>query len=176
MNNYHALLNLAQKYADLYSTCTKVAVGSLLVDKSYLDSFESKIFDVSSASDYIPGIYGCNSSAVSELSCKKIGCLRMEKYGEQHKSHRNPEDCRAVHSEIDVISRSASLGIKTSEKAIIVTRYPCESCAKAIIRAKIPVVVYGREQKISEQTETMFRLAGVVVIHVSDWTYEDRTD
>ena len=175
-HKYPDLLTHIQSYADRESTCLKVAVGALLVDGDYLDSFEFSVFNPNSDIAYIPGLYGCNASAVKQLSCKSIGCLRMQKYGEQCKEHRNPEDCRSVHSEIQVISRAASLGMVTDNKVVIVTRYPCEACAKAIIKAGISTVIYGREQKISEQTAEMFKLAGIEVVHVPEWIYKDRTD
>ena len=55
---------------------------------------------------------------------------------------------------------------------MLVTRYPCEACARAIVNCGfINVVIYGGEQDISEETERIFDSAGVQVIHF-DWKPE----
>lgn len=147
-------LTAAQLYANLRSGCKKVAVGSEIIVHGGHCS-----------------IHGANCVLFED--CKNFGCLRMEKYGEDSKNHRNPEDCRAIHSEIDAITRCARRGISTDKASIIITRYPCEACARAIIDAGITCVVYGRKQKISKETERMFDTAGVEVFWISDWEYED---
>lgn len=161
MSNYfEPILNEAHKYAELNSGCAKVSVGSAIVD------------------DYKPvesslRIYGANRAL--PISCKKAGCLRVEKYGENSKLHRNPEDCRAIHSEIDAICQAAMTGTPISGKGIVVTRYPCEACARAIVASGVKLVVYGRVQKCSEETEKIFKQAKVNVIHVKDWDAPDVT-
>lgn len=150
-------LDLAQKYADRTSGCNKVAVGSVIVNpyKGLIMSFGS-------------------NRAMPDL-CKSRGCLRKELYGEDSKIHRNPADCRAIHSEVDAICNAAFLGVPIVGATIIVTRYPCESCAKAIVTAGITQVVYGGTAKISEQTASLFEHYGVSCIHVEGWK-EDPTD
>ena len=58
---------------------------------------------------------------------------------------------------------------------MIVTRYPCEACARAIVNSGIREVYYGREQKISEEAELIFKSGDVRIHHISDWIYEDTT-
>ena len=152
------LLDEADKYAAATSECKKVAVGSVITDHIIPTSTK---------------VYGSNKTL--PVSCKYTECLRVEKYGEASKSHRNPEDCRAVHSEVDAICTSAKMGVRTHGKSIFVTRYPCEACARAIVRAGITLVVYVRKQKISEETAKIFEFAGVQVIHCEDWDAPDVT-
>ena len=152
------LLDDADKYARVTSGCKKVSVGSLITEHMIPTAVK---------------VYGSNKSL--PVSCKSIECLRVEKYGENSKLHRNPEDCRAVHSEVDAICTCAKMGIPTQGKSIFVTRYPCEACARAIVRAGIRLVVYGRKQSISLETEKIFSFAGVEVIHCKEWDAPDVT-
>lgn len=152
------LLNEADKFASVFSGCKKVSVGSVITDHMIPSSAK---------------VYGANRAL--PISCKDNECLRVQKYGEASKLHRNPEDCRAVHSEVDAICTCAKLGMRTQGKSIFVTRYPCEACARAIVRAGISLVVYGRQQRISEETAKIFEFAGVQVIHCEDWDAPDVT-
>lgn len=149
-------LDMAQVYANRLSGCKKVAVGSAIVNQERVIAL------------------GANR-AVPDLCKTPSGCLRVEKYGEDSKNHRNPEDCRAIHSEIDAICSAASSGVSVKGSSIFVTRYPCEGCAKAIIAAGIKKVYYGGTAHISPQTAVMFRAFGVDCTYISDWK-EDNSD
>jgi dCMP deaminase len=107
--------------------------------------------------------------------CKFRGCLRVEKYGNNSKEHRNPEDCRAIHSEIDAIGNAAKVGVCTQGSTIYVTRYPCEACARLIIASGIKRVVFGRNQPVSELTRRMFESAGVEFYNVPEYQEDDTT-
>ena len=146
-------LKLAGEYAKRMSGCTKVSVGSCLAIGDSIITF------------------GANR-AMPDL-CKTRGCLRVEKYGNNSKEHRNPEDCRAIHSEVDAIGRAARLGIPLEGATLYVTRYPCEACARLIITAGIGRVVYGRNQHISDMTRAMFESAGVQCYNCSDYMEDD---
>lgn len=150
-------LDMAQSYANKVSGCRKVAVGSAIV------SAEGNAIAL-----------GANR-AVPDLCKTHRGCLRVEKYGEDSKNHRNPEDCRAIHSEIDALCSAASAGISVDGASIFVTRYPCEGCAKAIISAGIKRVFYGGTARISQQTEDMFDEYEVECTYIPDWK-EDMSD
>lgn len=145
-------LEMAQEYALEFSGCRKVAVGSVIVRGYTVVSF------------------GANST---DEPCRMIGCLREEKFGDNNKTHRNPEDCRAVHSEIDAIAHAAYLGRKTENATIYVTRYPCEACARALVAAGIETVVFGRLTNISLMTKEIFKTAGVKVIWEQEWYADD---
>lgn len=154
---HEAFLNCAQHYADLMSGCNKVAVGSVIVKAG------------------VPISFGANR-AVPDL-CKYRGCLRVEKYGEDSKIHRNPEDCRAIHSEIDAITAAARNGISTQGCTIYVTRYPCEACAKAILAAGINEVVYGGTTQVSDETRQILQTNTnyVSIRYIPEWK-EDLSD
>lgn len=145
-------LDIAQLYADNLGGCRKVHVGSIIVKNGR-----------------VIGI-GANR-AIPDL-CECRGCLRIEKYGNDSKVHRNPEDCRAIHSEIDAI---ANLSERADGATIYVTRYPCESCAKAIVAAGIKNVWYGGTAKVSQQTMEIFDSEHVGCYHIRDWK-QDNTD
>lgn len=145
------MLKLASAYAKLQSGCLKVQVGCVIAK-------DSKILAL-----------GANRT-IPNLCKTPRGCLRVEKYGEDTKDHRNPEDCRAIHSEIDAICNSRD---NLTGAVVYVTRYPCEDCARAIVAAGIKTVVYGRGQKISPETYRIFDLYSVEVIHRHDFTEDD---
>ena len=149
------LLDSAQKHADKSSGCKKVAVGSILIPE-----FDKKLH-----------VHGCNRTL--PLNCREFGCRRVQLYGEDSKNHRLPSDCRALHSEVDAITQASRFGIATSRAALIVTRYPCEACARAIVGAGIREVYYGREQEISEETQQIFDKGKVKIHHIDTWFYED---
>lgn len=151
-------LDRAQSHADDTSGCVKVAVGCVIVQPK-------------SSKQSIHEIYGVNRTIPK--SCKVSGCHRVELYGEDSKEHRLPSDCRAVHAEIDAIATAARFGIQISRSTIIITRYPCEACARAIVTAGIKHVYYGRGQAISQETERIFDEGNVKVTHVDDWRYID---
>jgi dCMP deaminase len=147
-------LDLANEIAKEHSGCLKVQVGSVIVQGDTLLSA------------------GANRVDCDE--CGSTGCLRIAKYGDNHKTHRNPEDCRAIHSEIDAIATAAFEGRYDLDGATMyITRYPCEACARAIVRAGIKNVVYGREQRISEYTHMLFLRNQVTVIHLAYWKETD---
>ena len=146
-------LKMAGEYAKHKTGCTKVAVGSCIVWQDTVIAM------------------GANR-AVPDL-CKYKGCLRVEKYGENSKAHRNPEDCRAIHSEVDAIGNAAKAGVSTVGATIYVTRYPCEACARLIIAAGIKRVVYGRNQSISDETRRMFESARVECYNCAEYQEDD---
>lgn len=150
-------LEEAQKRADDASGCKKVAVGSAL-----LPVWKSEGTAV---------IFGANRTL--PVNCRKFGCRREDLYGENSKAHRLPSDCRAIHSEVDAICTSARMGVSLEGATIVVTRYPCEACARAIVDAGIKCVMYGRKQEISEETKKIFESNNVEVIWLKEWSYED---
>ena len=149
-------LDMAYLYAQKVSGCQKVAVGSAIEHDGSLVSL------------------GANQ-AMPNLCKTTRGCLRIEKYGEDSKVHRNPADCRAIHSEIDAICSEAMHGHSTKGSTIYVTRYPCESCAKAIVSAGISKVVYGGTAKVSSETEKILEDGHVDFYKIDGWL-EDDTD
>lgn len=149
-------LEMASNYAKVNSGCTKVSVGSCIVKNDSIVSM--------GANRTIPNL------------CKLRGCLRIEKYGDNFKSHRNPEDCRAIHSEVDAIGKACRNGISLDGATIFITRYPCEACARLIVTSGIKKVIYGRDQKISELTRKIFEDACVEYYNETDYKEADTID
>lgn len=146
-------LDMAQAYAEHQSGCRKVKVGAVIIKDNKVISF------------------GANR-AIPDLCQTPRGCMRVEKYGDNAKSHRNPEDCRAIHSEIDAISSSKE---DLTGAVMYVTRYPCEACARAIVASGIKMVVFGRGQDITEETRHIFEDSKVEYMWRKDWEAEDTT-
>lgn len=146
-------LKAAGEYAKAYSGCTKVSVGSCIVKNDAIISM--------GANRTLPNM------------CRTHGCLRVAKYGNNSKEHRNPEDCRAIHSEVDAIGKAAKNGISLAGATIYITRYPCEACARLIVASGIRLVVYGRQQLISQMTQDIFKEAGVICVNHPLYQEED---
>lgn len=146
-------LKMAGDYAKKKTGCTKVSVGSCIVTSN--------------------GAVVLGANRVVQDRCMKDGCHRVLKYGDNAKTHRNPDDCLAIHSEIDAIGAAAYQGLSLDGATIFVTRYPCEACARAIIRAGIRNVIYGRNQKISEMTKQMFEDEGIYYYNESSYMEDD---
>lgn len=149
-------LNKVQQYADCATGCKKMAIGTAIMkeDKGKMHK-----------------IYGANKVLFNE--CKERGCCRTEKYDEGSESYRNSGKCKAIHSEIDALCKCAKDGISTKGAVAMVTRYPCEACARALIDAGIGIVIYGRKQEMSKETKHLFETARIPVIWIKDWEYED---
>lgn len=146
-------LTYTQSYADSYSGCIKVKVGATIVKNNT--------------------VIGVGTNRSIPNNCKRVGCLRIHKYGDNGKSHRDPSDCRALHAEVDAV---LSVDHNPIGATIYCTRYPCESCARVIVAAGIKRVVYGRKQAISEETKNIFDSYDVAYEHVPDWDADDVTE
>lgn len=133
-------------YAQNMSTCCKAQVGALIFR----------------GSECIASGYNLSMPD----NCKKVGCHRIDVYGEDSKNHRLPSDCYALHSEIMAIAQAARHGIDVSLADMYISRYPCEACARAIVAAGIKKVVYGGIEEISEQTKAIFENNNVNVTFV----------
>lgn len=148
-------LDIAQKYADICSTCAKVRVGSLILTSSLIP------------------VFGCNHGV---SNCVMNGCRRIKLYGNASKEHRLPSDCDAIHSEVDAICKAAKMGVKLDDAVIYVTRYPCEACARAIAASGIKTVIYGRGESISDYTRQILEEAGVKIEKIDSWIREDNNE
>lgn len=162
-----SFLDRAAEYARENSGCRKVQVGCVITQYHRYDEEKEIIL-----------AYGTNR-AVPNI-CKDKGCFREEKYGNNDKTHRNPDDCRAVHSEIDAICNVVSFRKMLSNEDYLliayITRYPCEACARALCLAGIYRVVYGRQQEISYMTKQIFDGYDVSVVWEKGWVDKDVTN
>ena len=147
------ILTLADNFAKQNTTCKKTAVGCYIVNEYEHRTVAAK---------------GCNRN---EESCKDIGCLREQVYGNNSKEHRQTCRCYGHHAEQDAISRIGEDHAK--ELSAFVTRYPCDECAKALIGAGVKLVVYGRKFPIDYETSLLFEDADVEVVHLADWECDE---
>ena len=102
------------------STCTKKGVGAVLVR-------EGKILAT-----------GYNGAPSGVEHCTEKTCLRRLVRDNQHR-----ELCRGCHAEVNTIIQCAIHGTQIGEEAVIYcTHFPCMSCAKLIINAKIKSIIF----------------------------------
>lgn len=149
MQAYEDIIVELNKLAKKYSSCKKAQVGARIVSVS-------RHRTITEGFNYtMPG------------DCKSEGCHRMKVYGEDSCNHRLPSDCYAIHAEIAAIAMAAGRCSRPiANKTMIVTRYPCEACARAIVAAGITKVVYSGAEEISEQTKEIFDKNNVKVIFI----------
>lgn len=152
--DYLTPLNVALRYAEIVSGCTKVKVGCIIM-KTHEDGHLQ---------------VGLGANRVIGNTCTEKGCNRVRKYGDNDKTHRAPDDCLSLHSEIDAI---CGFHDDTRGAEMFITRYPCEACARAIVAAGISKVVYAGKQRISSYTEDLFARAGVLVEQAEDFQPPD---
>ena len=123
------------------------------------------------------------------FSFKGVGCNKNDSYNEKELGHTyreylfgsrdkkyRPWD-KIVHAEENAIVNAIETGSKDGDyDTAIVTRYPCEKCAQLMVYKGIKQVFYGRKFNISEETESIFRNAGVAVIHVVEYEGDPEDD
>jgi len=115
------------------STCIKRKVGAVLIKDSHIVST------------------GYNGAPSGFSHCTPETCVRQNL-----KSGEKPELCRGVHSEINCIIQAAIHGTSIQGNTTLYsTHFPCMSCLKLIINARIKRLVYregyNMENKIKEE-------------------------
>ncbi len=102
------------------STCIKRKVGAVLIKDSHIVST------------------GYNGAPSGFSHCTPESCVRQNL-----KSGEKPELCRGVHSEINCIIQAAIHGTSIQGNTTLYsTHFPCMSCLKLIINARIKRLVY----------------------------------
>ena len=85
---------------------------------------------------------GYNGAPSGFPDCLELGCLRDEM---NIPSGQNPEICRGVHAEQNVIIQASLHGISLDGSTIYCTHAPCRQCAKMLVNARIKrYVSFGR--------------------------------
>ena len=104
----------------LRSTCVRRSVGAVLVKDSHILST------------------GYNGAPSGFKHCTPATCMRVNlKTGEK------PELCRGVHAEINCVIQAAIHGTSiTGDTTLYTTTFPCMSCLKLLINARIKRIVY----------------------------------
>lgn len=134
-------MNMA-KVASTMTTCKRRSVGAIIVkDKQVLST-------------------GYNGAPKNTSHCIEVGCMRDEL---KIPSGKNPELCRAVHSEQNAIIQAALNGRNTQDATLYCTHQPCVICAKMIINAGITKVVYENDYP-DDLAISLMREAGLEII------------
>lgn len=85
---------------------------------------------------------GYNGAPSGLADCLQLGCLR-DKMGLP--SAQNPEVCRAIHAEQNIIVQASLHGVSLEGSTIYATHMPCRQCAKMLANAKIKrYVTFGK--------------------------------
>ncbi len=77
---------------------------------------------------------GYNGAPSGFKDCLELGCLRDEM---KIPSAQNPEICRGVHAEQNVIIQASLNGVSLEGSTIYATHAPCRQCAKMLVNARI---------------------------------------
>lgn len=102
------------------STCVKRKVGAVLVKVNHILST------------------GYNGAPSGLTHCTKETCVRQNLKEGEH-----PELCRGVHSEVNCIIQAALHGTSIDgDTTLYCTTFPCMSCLKLLINAKVKRIVY----------------------------------
>jgi len=111
-------MELAVKYASL-STCLSRHVGAVLVK-------DGNVLSVA-YNGVPPGVIHCQFSG-----CKRKNC----------KSGQNLDVCFAIHAELNILGDCCRRRICTEDSTLYTTTFPCISCAKAMITARVKKIIF----------------------------------
>lgn len=90
-----------------------------------------------------------------------------------HEDGRVTQHCvRTVHAEQNAICQAARLGISLQGATLYCRMTPCRTCAMLIINCGIVRVVCERKYHDGDESEKMFRLAGIELLYVFDEVQE----
>jgi len=79
------------------------------------------------------------------------------------------EHCmRTVHAEQNALAQAAKLGISLKDATIYCRMTPCRTCAMLLINSGIKRVVCEQRYHAGQESEEMFKQAGVKLEHFSD--------
>jgi dCMP deaminase len=86
-----------------------------------------------------------------------------------HEDDRITQHCmRTVHAEQNAVCQAARLGIPLEGATLYCRMTPCRTCAMLIINCGIVRVVCERKYHDGQESEEMFKLAGVQLEYVFD--------
>lgn len=86
-----------------------------------------------------------------------------------HEDNKVTEHCvRTVHAEQNAICQAAKLGVSINGATLYCRMTPCRVCAMLIINCGVVRVVCERRYHAGEESEAMFRVAGVQLEYMHD--------
>lgn len=116
----------------LRGTCDRAQVGAVLVQDNHIIST------------------GYNGSPRGLPHCDEIGHLMQSGH------------CvRTVHAEQNALIQAALHGVSTEGAILYVTHFPCLSCTKLLVNAKIAGIVFLHDYRIDPAAEEMLHQAQV---------------
>ncbi|RZN48117.1 dCMP deaminase family protein [archaeon] len=123
------------------STCIKQHVGAILVKDKHIIST------------------GYNGAPRNVTHCSRDTCLRQG-LSSLDKAYL----CRGVHAEQNAIIQAALHGASPDGATLYTTHFPCMSCVKILINARIKEVVYQNDYDMDNNIKmSLLREAGVSV-------------
>ena len=97
--------------------------------------------------------------------CDEVGHL-MKKV--THEDGKTTQHCvRTVHAEQNAICQAAKLGISIRGATLYCRMTPCRTCAMLIINCGIVRVICQQKYHAGEESEQMFRDAGIELVYKS---------
>jgi dCMP deaminase len=110
--------------------------ASLLCDKS--TCLQLKVGCVVAKNGEIM-LEGVNETLLGEKYCQNGTCTRreMKLTGGSH-----PEITCSIHAEASVVAQAAGQGVSLENTEIYVTTFPCFTCARSLVKAKIGKLYY----------------------------------
>lgn len=105
---------------------------------------------------------GYNGAPGGLVHCEETGCLR-EKL--KLKTGEKIEICRGIHAEQNALIQAAAFGINVSGAGIYTTYYPCITCTKMLINAKIKKF-YVKKDYPDKLAKEMLKEAKIKVIRL----------
>lgn len=79
-----------------------------------------------------------------------------------HEDGHQSQHCqRTAHAEVNAICQAAKIGVSVNNGTLYCKMTPCSACAKMIINAGIVRVVCDKRYHESQETEELFKAAGV---------------
>ncbi len=98
--------------------------------------------------------------------CDEVGHLMKRVL---HEDDRITQHCmRTVHAEQNAICQAARLGISLEGSTLYCRMTPCRTCAMLIINCGIVRVVCERKYHDGQESEEMFRMAGLSLEYIND--------
>lgn len=142
----HDLFCKAFAHAKMFTTCTKLPVGSIILDS------DGYCYYGSNSNYNEDGNYNCMRTS----ECHKAKITGIYESCEETRKY-----CNAIHSEITAIDTlkwhvTRNLEEVAKKSTIYITRYPCVNCAKSIADVGIKNVVYCGVQEISDEVKSIF--------------------
>ena len=86
-----------------------------------------------------------------------------------HEDGKQTQHCvRTTHAEQNAIVQAAKLGVAINGATLYCKMTPCSTCAKMIINAGIKRVVSEKKYHAGQESEEMFKCAGVELVFFED--------